>query len=49
MGKDIQKIAWLIAKVIKLMNDGFSGTLIVDFHKGDVSKKHKIQVVEIDE
>jgi len=40
----LQKIIQFIGDLIK---NGFTGRLILDFHKGDVSKKVKKIIVEI--
>lgn len=40
------KIKWVIQVILKLMEDGYSGTLTLDFHKGDVSRKYRKQTVE---
>lgn len=39
-------LKWVIQVVSRLINEGFSGSITLDFHKGDISKKFKKQTVE---
>lgn len=42
----LDKIKWIVQIVLDLMEQGFSGTLMLDFHKGDISRKYRKQVTE---
>ena len=37
---------WVIRLIAKLTQDGFEGTLMLDFSKGNLSKKYKKQSIE---
>ncbi len=40
----LQKIIQFIGDLIK---NGFTGRIILDFHKGDISKRIKKEIVEV--
>ena len=44
---DIEKYIWLFNMLNRLTSQNFSGTLILEFYKGDLSRKYKVQVTEI--
>ena len=43
--EQIEKAAWILKLIQQLMNDGFDGTLLLDFQKGNISKKYRKQEV----
>ena len=42
----MERIKWIISLIVQLMGDRFSGTLMLDFHDGHVSRKYRRQSVE---
>ena len=42
-----ERIKWVILLISKLCHHKFSGTLILDFHEGNLSRKYKRQVTEL--
>jgi hypothetical protein len=43
---NIEKLSWIVKIFKKLMDENFEGTLLIDFHKGQPSKRYRRQTVE---
>jgi len=42
-----EKVKWVLLVISRLWKAKFSGTLILEFHEGNLSRKYKRQVIEI--
>jgi len=41
------KVKWVLLVISKLWKQKFSGTLMLEFHEGNLSRKYKRQVIEM--
>jgi len=42
-----EKIKWILLVITRLWKQRFSGTLLLEFHEGNLSRKYRRQVVEM--